>query len=438
MIFFILLGNFSLSQKGFQLEADEKVTIPFKFINNLIFIPIKVNGVELNFLLDSGVNETIMFGLNENEVEFKNTEKIKFSGLGENIDIEGLKTINNQLQIHPKFFDNSHTLYIILNQEINFSDHIGVEVNGVIGYHFFANYPIKIDFKTKKITVFKPSKKWDKQIKNFEKLPLSIEQNKPYLQADVEVSKEKNNSKLLLDLGNSDALWLFPSVIQDFIYKRPHIDDYLGRGFNGEIFGKRNRIHGLYFGSFKFDKPLSAMPDAYSIQHLKLVANRKGSIGNEILRRFTLLFDYQNSSIYLRKNSDYNAPFLFNKSGLDIKHDGMNWEADLVKVQTSKKDASHGIELWQKQDNFQYKFVLKPQFSIAGCRKDSPCSQAGLKAGDKILSIGSKKANVLTLEKINYLLKASEDGYKLKIRVERNTEVLDFYLILEDPIPYQD
>jgi hypothetical protein len=54
-IFFVLF----LPKKGFQFESGvNKISIPFKLINNLVFIPIKVNGVELNFLLDT---ETILF-----------------------------------------------------------------------------------------------------------------------------------------------------------------------------------------------------------------------------------------------------------------------------------------------------------------------------------------------------------------------------------------
>lgn len=47
--FFFLLTCFlpALAQEGFVFEKNiEKIVIPFKFINNLIFIPIKVNGIE--------------------------------------------------------------------------------------------------------------------------------------------------------------------------------------------------------------------------------------------------------------------------------------------------------------------------------------------------------------------------------------------------------
>ena len=67
ILFFGLLTCFNLSAQGdFLIENNKKkVVIPFKLINNLVFIPIKVNGVELNFLLDSGVDETILFSMEE-------------------------------------------------------------------------------------------------------------------------------------------------------------------------------------------------------------------------------------------------------------------------------------------------------------------------------------------------------------------------------------
>jgi hypothetical protein len=55
----------------FDSKEVNKVKIPFS-INNLVFIPINVNGVELTFLLDSGVKETILFSLEEkNEISLK-------------------------------------------------------------------------------------------------------------------------------------------------------------------------------------------------------------------------------------------------------------------------------------------------------------------------------------------------------------------------------
>src|SRR3970282_527949 len=103
ILFFLLFSALTiLAQDGFQFsKKSDKVSIPFKFINNLVFVPIKVNGIELNFLLDSGVEETILFSLEEDkkEIKFSNIEKITLRGLGSEDAIEGLKSTNNILEI---------------------------------------------------------------------------------------------------------------------------------------------------------------------------------------------------------------------------------------------------------------------------------------------------------------------------------------------------
>ncbi len=435
IVFFLSLNLFA--QNGFNLEQQKKIVIPFKLINNLIFVPLNVNGAELTFLLDTGVSETILFSLENKKIDFKNIEKMKFSGLGENVEIEGLKAIHNKVR-SGNFYDKDHTIFIILNEDFNFSSHVGIPINGIIGYHFFKNHRVEINYSKKKITI-ESAEKTDKKLKKYKSFPITLELNKPYIYADVEQINERKNSKMLIDLGNSDALWLFPSLIEGFKYNRPNIDDYLGRGFNGDIFGKRSRIHNLYLGNFHFEKPLVAMPDEYSIQHLRLVENRKGSIGSEILRRFNMVIDYPNNTIYLKKNGFYEDPFYFNGSGLDIKHDGMIWESDLVPVQNEKKKAEFEGEVnaYSASSTYQYKFSLKPTYSVAGCREDSPAFIAGVRKNDKLLTLNGKKIGDFTLEKINKVLK-SDEGKTIKLEVERNNQKLAFTFQLEDPIPYKE
>ena len=435
---FLFLFAFSAAQKGFEISDRKKTVIPFQLINNLIFVPLNINGVDLTFLLDSGVSETILFSLDNKEINFNDIEKIKFSGLGENKNIEGLRSDNNIVNIGKDYKDFTHTVFIILDESINFSSHVGIPVNGIIGYQFFKNHPVEIDYMGRKITVYNDEKIFRNRSRRFQEFPVTIEGNKPYLIAGVEMTAQKVDSKLLVDLGNSDAVWLFPKLIEDFVYNRPNIDDYLGQGFNGDIFGKRSRIHRLYIGDYIFEKPLTAMPDEYSIQNLKLVPDRKGSIGSDILRRFTIIFNYPEKQLFFRKNTNFNDPFLFNKSGLDIQHDGMTWESDLVKVETKKSTYdSEGTKVFDAKEGFQYSFVLKPKYSVSGCRTDAPCYIAGLRKNDKIISINKRKAGNYTLQRINDLMRG-EDGTKVNFEIERNSQIMNFQIILVDPIPYKD
>lgn len=430
----LLLSIFVSAQNTFELINTKKAVIPFKFINNLIFIPVNVNGAELTFLLDTGVSETILFSLENKEVKLSNVEKVKFSGLGGSLSIDGLKSERNIGKMGDAIVNTSMSLYIIIDEEFNISPHVGIPVNGVIGYHFFKDHPIYIDYLSKKITVYENTDLLKKKIRRFEEFPMTIEKSKPYLHADVEMTNEKKDSKLLIDLGNSDAIWLFPTLIKNFVYNRPNIDDFLGRGFNGDIYGKRSRIHNFYLGNFKFEKPLTAMPDEFSIQHVNLVENRKGSIGGEIMRRFTVIFDYPNEKLYLKKNRNFDDPFHFNMSGLDFRQDGLEWQQDRINIET-QKSAKVVNEVYKEA--FRYKFSLKPIFSIAGVRKDSPAYEAGLKKDDKVLSINGERTADMTLEKIMELMKSNE-GRNITMTIQRKNEELTFRFMLEDPIPYQE
>lgn len=435
-IIILFLSIFVNAQNSFEIKDAKKIVVPFKFINNLIFIPITVNGVELNFLLDTGVAETLLFSLENKEVKLSNVEKIKFSGLGGDVSIDGLKSENNIGTIGKNCINTSMTIFIIVDQEFNISSHVGIPVNGVIGYHLFKDHPISIDYISKKITIYNDRNLFQRKVRKHEELPITIEKNKPYIYADIEMTREKKSSKLLIDLGNSDPIWLFPALIKDFVYNRPNIEDFLGRGFNGDIYGKRSRIHNFYLGNFKFEKPLTAMPDEFSIQHVHLVEDRKGSLGEEIMRRFMVTFDYPNQKLYLRKNRNFDDPFHFNMSGLDFKQDGLQWQEDLVKIETTKANSS-ASEFTAGGDKFKYKFSLKPLFSISGVRKDSPADKAGLKKEDQVLTINGNKTSEMTLEKINELMKSYE-GRTINIEIQRKTAKLTLSFELEDPIPYQE
>ncbi|MGS0748289.1 hypothetical protein [Halpernia sp. GG3] len=85
-------------------------------------------------------------------------------------------------------------------------------------------------------------------------------------------------------------------------------------------------------------------------------------------------------------------------SGLDIRQDGMEWDKDLVQIETKKASSnSVSTEAYNAQSSFQYKFTLKPIYSVAGSREGSPAFLAGIRKDDTILKINNRKATRLSL-----------------------------------------
>ncbi len=420
-VFLILFSSAGFSQSKFEFPKNQnKVSIPFQLISNLIFIPIEVNGVKLTFLLDTGVDETVLLSVDDQqEVSLNNVQSIQLQGLGTADAANALISKSNKLTVGG-LVDFHHTIYIVLDQEFNFSENVGIPVNGIIGYNFFKDNIVKIDYDKKRLYVFQNQDRSHRRIqKKYSKIPITIERNKPYVTAEVTAENTEEQVKLLVDNGNSDAVWLFETSPAGANLRTKMIKDYLGKGFSGDIFGKRTRIKSFELGDFKFDLPLIAIPNSESIKSATMVKDRSGSIGSETLRRFTVVFDYPNSAIYLKPNSHFSEPFSYNMSGLEIQHDGLQWVKETVRLQSLYEDNGYSTNGDRLPSEFKYKFVLKPTFAITSVREDSPAEKAGLKKGDKIARINSHSANQYSLEQINDILK-SEAGRIIEIEVDRN------------------
>lgn len=437
ILFFLFINSLTiLAQDGFQFtNKDDKVTIPFKFINNLIFIPIKVNRVELNFLLDSGVEETILFSLEDKkEISFSNVEKIILRGLGREEAIEGLKATNNTLEIKGLKSTN-HLLYIVLDQEFNLSSHIGIPVNGIVGYSFFRNNLVEINYEKKRIIIHGDKDNNRKKIeKKFKKTSITIEKNKPYIVNGVTIDSVEIPAKLLIDLGNSDALWLFDKQSELIKIPAKNFEDYLGHGFSGDVEGKRARIHKFKMSDFEFKNPIAAFPDSSSLKSVKMVPGRVGSVGGEILRRFTIVLDYTNGFLYLKKNKEFNRPFTYNRSGIEIQQLGMQWLQEMVYLQTVPiliSDDPFKTKTEKNGSEFKYKFNLKPIYSIVNVRKKSPAFASGLQKGDLIISINGHPTHKYSLQQMNSFLKLEEEKW-ITLEIKRNNQMLEFKFQLQD------
>lgn len=425
------------AQESFHfLPNQNKVEIPFQLINNLIFIPIEVNGVPLNFLLDSGVEETILFSLDDKkELNLFNVDKIMLRGLGSEESIEGLKSTNNTLYVNGLLADKQ-LLYIILDQKFNLSSHIGIPVNGIIGAPFFKNNLIEINYLKKKIIVSKPTLKYQKKLeKKFVRIPISIEYAKPYFVAKIQLDSTLVDAKMLIDIGNSDAVWIFQNDTHGIKVPAKHFDDFLGKGFSGDIEGKRAKIKKVKMADFEFQSPIVAFPDSSSLKHVKMVESRVGSVGAEILKRFIVVFDYQNGGIYLKKNANFNTPFKYNRSGIEIEQNGLRWVKEYVKLENNQRmtgvdNGELKSKLW---NDFQYKFELKPNYFISNIRKKSAAEKEGLQVGDEIISIDGIPVFKYSLQKINNLFMV-ENEKEITIVIMRNQMELKFTFLLENEL----
>lgn len=433
---FVSLAN---SQTNFRFlnSSQEKERIPFKLINNIIVIPIEINGKELSFILDTGVNKTILFNLSQNDtLGLKNVEKVQLQGLGSGESVDALVSRNNRFQI-KNIISNNESIYVVLKDFFNLSSKMGTTIHGIIGFNLLKNLIVKINYRTKKIDFYNPKMFAYKKCRKCEVFPIQFYRRKPYVNAQVQldtIGTKLLDVKVLIDSGGSDAIWLFENYEEEIITPKRFFNDLLGEGLSGPIYGNRSRIPELRLGKFVIKKPTVSFLDSASTFHARKFKERNGSIGGDVLKRFKVWIDYPNKKITLKKNGSLTKGFNYNMSGLDIVYNGKQLVKEEV-VESNFKD-SYGREIDNNTSiNFitRFFFKFKPSFKINKVLKNSPAEKAGLLIGDLILKINGKKAYELTMNDIVYKLQ-ERDKKRISLVVERNGRRMKFDFRLEKKI----
>jgi hypothetical protein len=416
------------------LQKGKYEKINFELINNLIVIPVEVNGVELSFLLDTGVSKPIIFNfLNlTEELQINQTERIFLRGLGEGESVEALRSRNNIFRIgNAVNFDQD--LFAVFDPDMNFAPRLGVPIHGIIGYDIMKDFIVEVNYSKKIIKLYEPQLYNYKKCRRCRTLDLDFFNNKPYVVGAVEIRDDKIPVKLLIDSGGSDGLWLFEDDSKDITIPGKTFDDYLGKGLSGNVYGKRAKVNAFYLDDFKLHNVNVAFPDSTSISYARKFKERSGSLSGEVLKRFNIIYDYGNGKITLKKNRFFSELFHYNKSGIVLEHDGVR----VVKTLNNKLSAgsfdsdnssvsTHGIVL-----SGSYEYALAPSFKIVELRIDSPAYKVGLKLGDVILYINNKNAHKYSMQQIMQMF-CDKEGKRIKLLVDREGKQMSFSFRLEN------
>lgn len=431
LILLVLFYTLNLnSQTGFYFKGanKNKQQVSFKLVNNLIVIPLEINGKKLSFILDTGVNKTILFNLTKNDsIGLLNTKKVALRGLGKGEAVDALLSKKNTFKI-KNIVSNNENIYVILNDYFDLSSKMGMTIHGIIGYSLLKNCIVKVNYKAKKLVFYNPKTFKYKNCKKCETIPFKFYRKKPFIDAKVSIDtlgKKLTDVKLLVDSGGSDAIWLFENSKEVIKTPKRFFNDILGEGLSGPIYGNRSRVPKFKLGRFKIKNATVSFLDSTSTRYARDYKERNGSIGGEILKRFKVWIDYPNKKFTFKKNGSFTTGFNYNMSGLDIVYNGKQ----LVKEKNVTNLTDSYNQSINKKNSLSFvtmfSFNFKPSFKINSVTKNSPADKVGLLKEDVILKINRKPVHEFTIGDIVNLLQ-EKDKKKIKITILRNGVKMKF------------
>jgi hypothetical protein len=434
VIFLIFFGTIPVSSqdKFFITTNKASYTLPFDFVNNMMVIPIEVNGKELSFLLDTGIENSIIFNFKfKDSLILKDTEEIKLHGLGEGESLNALRSRNNLIRI-GKILNLNHMIYVVLDEKFDLSAKMGIDINGIIGGDLFKDFIVDVNYQNKKLTFYDPKRYTADNCKKCQTFPLEFFRNKPYISAKV-INEEGDLSrvKLLIDSGGGDALWLFEGSEEHIKITGRSFDDYLGQGLSGEIFGKRAMISKMILGDFVFENITVSYPDSSSVFTAQMNKDRNGTLGAEILRRFHMIIDYPHKQITLKRTRDFGDPFLYNKSGLELVYGGKMLVREEKSFIVPNQNTANSSRSSYPEVIYTYALSYKPSYRISFVREGSPAQLAGLQVDDYVVEINGKPVYNKSLQDIINELSGMKSK-KIKLRIRRNDQYLRFKFVLKE------
>lgn len=381
-LFFCLLIPAVHAQHFELIHNRKREFINFKFIKNLIIIPVKINGKgPYNFILDTGVGLCIITEPSLiDTLKPKNLRKILIAGFGEGNDLTAFVIPSMRFEIGNTVSDNLPSA-ILQTDAFDLSSFAGMPIHGLIGYEFFNSFIVRINYIANLITIYRHHSGF--VLRKGSRIPISIEERKPYITTEIGLTKEKSiTAKLIIDTGAGHPISLETNAGIPFDIPAVNIPANLGIGLNGPINGHLGRIKFLKLGKFEIKDVLTAFPN-YNDAAAKITSiSRNGNLGNNILRRFEVVFDYSRSAMYLKPTAALKERF---------EHD------------------MSGLELFSSGEGFKRLFVLRVE-------SFSPAYEAGIEKEDEILAINLTPVTELTREEVDAILR-SKDGRNILIDI---------------------
>jgi hypothetical protein len=364
-------------------SSSEK--IPFDLNTNKPYLQVRVNATgPYTFIMDTGSIAMVVDSELAALLGVQSGESFESSGAGEGtlagatgngvlLGLEGLDISTGPIDILP------------INKAIAFSE--GRRVDGLLGYEFFASFVVTIDYANRQVSIYDPQANNIRDVPGTGTvLPLELVRGNPFVSAELTTSAGKRLAGyFLVDTAWRSALSLnAPFVVKHgLLESTATIEAITGVGVGGSSVEAVGRVQTLQLGSIAVQNPVANFSRAKA--GILSQSDMSGIIGGDVLRRFTVTFDYPHKRIILEPNALFAEPYEFDMCGF---------------MATAEGDDLRTLRIYDLIES-------------------SPASEAGLRKGDVITEINGHPAEGMSLEDVRKLFRR-DAGREHEICVQRD------------------
>jgi|SRR6185437_10463559 len=374
LTFLTLLNQTLFAQETFVQPAAKLITtFPFTvFTGGVILLKAQLDNFpdSLNFILDTGSG-----GIS---LDSATCEQLKLQPQPSDKTILGIAGIRQVRFLYNRSLRLPDLTVDSLNFHVSDYDILtevyGAKIDGIIGYSFFSRYIVDIDYDSMRVYVYsRGSFRYPRGGYMLRPVIASL----PIITAGV-MDAQKITSRFYFDTGAGLCTLLSSDFVTDSNILDSHRKSYYtqAQGLGGKAIMRMTTLKEVRVGPYRFRHvPIYIFDDQYNVTSYP---NLGGLIGNDILRRFNVILNYDRRIIYLTPNSHYRDPFDYSYTGL-----GIYW--------------------------------IDGEIRVGDVMKGSPAEKAGLKEDDVIIAVGNNFTN--NIQTYKNLLQST--GEKVKIIVKR-------------------
>ena len=360
-------------------------TLPFRLTGSHIFIEVRVNESEpMQFIFDTGAASTV--------INQRQAKKLKLSSDGFT-PIRSRKgpslayySRNSQLHMGELRVEKVRVVHLPL-------DHIqralGKHVDGIIGQDLLKHYVVQINYDTQTIALYDPQEFIPPA--GYHAHPFEIISGRPYIEGALTLDDGHTlTGRFQVDNGSGSSITLYSPTVE-----KHQLADKIGRtrtvytmGFTGIV--DRNdagRLKNFDLGWCQLTNvPIRLNRSAY---FKKAFHDGIGHIGNELLKRFNIVFDYQNNVSYWKPNYSFVEEFASAYSGLVLK-----------------------------TDRTEERVIIRHVFT------DSPAARAGFTKDDEIVMVDEVRTAGRPHEEVSTLLTQTSSSVQVVVRRNHHLKTL--------------